>query len=213
MMDASPLFASLVLAWSAYFIAVVSPGPATLAISGTAMGHGRRQALALANGVLTGSLIWAVLAGTGMAAVVTKLAYGLVALKIVGGCYLLYLAVKSFRAAMRRDAPEMAPALTGTPNLGAFYRRGLLIHLTNPKAIFAWVSLVSIGLPKDAGQGTIALFIGAAGIIGFLTFNTLALVFSAGAAVRAYRKGRRAIEGTMAVLFTLAGFKLLTTRL
>jgi len=45
MMDAPPLFASLVLAWSAYFIAVVSPGPATLAISGTAMGHGRRWRL------------------------------------------------------------------------------------------------------------------------------------------------------------------------
>lgn len=205
--------APLMLAWLAYFIAVVSPGPATLAIAGTAMGSGRRQAIALANGVLTGSFIWAVLAGTGMAAVVTSLAYGLMVLKIIGGCYLLYLAYKSFRAAIRTDAPEMAMKMAGNIGLGAFYRRGLYIHLTNPKAIFAWVSLVSIGLPKDAEPGTIMLFICGAAVIGFLTFNALALMFSSGVVVRAYRKGRRAIEGSMAVLFTLAGFKLLTTRI
>ena len=83
MMETTAFFGTLALAWTAYFIAVVSPGPATLAIAGTAMGHGRRQALALANGVLTGSFIWAVLAGTGMAAMVTGLAYGLMVLKIM----------------------------------------------------------------------------------------------------------------------------------
>ena len=45
-MDTPQLLGSLALAWIAYFIAVVSPGPATLAIAGTAMGHGRRQAVA-----------------------------------------------------------------------------------------------------------------------------------------------------------------------
>ena len=58
------LLGSLALAWTAYFIAVVSPGPATLAIAGTAMGHGRRQAVALANGVLTGSFFWAQASGS-----------------------------------------------------------------------------------------------------------------------------------------------------
>nr|WP_272213440.1 LysE family translocator [Marinicella sp. W31]MDC2879396.1 LysE family translocator [Marinicella sp. W31] len=212
-MDTAALFGPLALAWTAYFVAIVSPGPATLAIAGTAMGHGRRQAVALANGVLTGSFFWAVLAGTGMAAVVTKLAYGLVALKFIGGFYLLYLAYKSFRAAWRPDAPDIAPKMDGHPGLAIFYRRGLYIHLTNPKAIFAWVSLVSIGLPKDAGNATIVLFIAGAVVIGFMTFNTLALMFSSGVVVRAYQKGRRAIEGTMAVFFTLAGCKLLTTRL
>ncbi|QQM30711.1 LysE family translocator [Martelella lutilitoris] len=212
MMDTPQLLGSLALAWAAYFVAVVSPGPATLAIAGTAMSQGRQQAVALANGVLTGSFFWAVLAGAGMAAVVTKLAYGLMALKIIGGCYLLYLAYKSFRAAMRADAADMAPKIAGRLSLGAFYRRGLYIHLTNPKAIFAWVSLVSIGLPKDADHGTIILFIAGANIIGFLTFNALALMFSSDVVVRGYRKGRRAIEGTMAALFTLAGLKLLTTR-
>ncbi|WP_319518417.1 LysE family translocator [uncultured Martelella sp.] len=212
-MNSAALFGPLVLAWTAYFIAVVSPGPATLAIAGTAMGHGRRQAIALANGALTGSFFWAVLAGTGMAAVVTKLAYGLMVLKIVGGCYLLYLAFKSFRAATRSDAHAMVPKIAGRSGFGTFYRRGLYIHLTNPKAIFTWVSLVSIGLPQNAGYGTIILFIVVAEFIGFLTFNTLALLFSSGVVVRGYHKARRAIEGTMAVLFTLAGFKLLTTRI
>jgi len=38
--------------------AIASPGPATLAIAGTSMNHGRRFGGYLAAGVLTGSLFW-----------------------------------------------------------------------------------------------------------------------------------------------------------
>lgn len=209
-MPLTELVPTLGLAWLAYFIAVVSPGPATLAIAGTAMAGDRRRAIALANGVLTGSFCWALLAGTGMAAVVTKLAYGLVVLKCLGGLYLLFLAWKSFRSAMRTEVLETA--VSASASLATSYRRGLLIHLTNPKAIFAWVSLVSIGLPAGADPQVIAVFIAGALVIGFLTFNGLAVLFSSSLVVRGYRRARRGIEGVMAAFFAFAGFKLLTTR-
>jgi threonine efflux protein len=49
-------------------VAAASPGPATLAIVGTAMADGRRTALRLALGVLSGSLIWSIAAAAGLAA-------------------------------------------------------------------------------------------------------------------------------------------------
>ena len=49
----------ILLGW---MVAIVSPGPATLAITGTAMEGGRARGLALAWGVVTGSAVWGTLA-------------------------------------------------------------------------------------------------------------------------------------------------------
>jgi threonine efflux protein len=204
---------TLAMAWGVYFLAVVSPGPATLAITGTAMARGRAAGMAMATGVLTGSYIWACLAALGMSAVLTRFAYALVILKVAGGCYLLWLGWKNFRSALKRDEDNVTEHSSGVATLRALYLKGLGIHLTNPKAVFVWLSLVSLGLPAHATPQTIAIFIGGAMVIGLISFNLLAIVFSTGPMMRGYRKARRGIEGFMAAFFALAGFKLLVTKL
>ncbi|WP_338405350.1 LysE family transporter, partial [Achromobacter xylosoxidans] len=54
----------LAMVYGTYLIATASPGPSTMAIMATAMRDGRGPALALAAGVVTGSLFWALLAAT-----------------------------------------------------------------------------------------------------------------------------------------------------
>lgn len=54
--------ALLVFAW---MVAGGSPGPATLAISGTSMGHGRKAGLTIAAGIVGGSASWGIAAGMG----------------------------------------------------------------------------------------------------------------------------------------------------
>ena len=49
----------LAMVYGTYLIATASPGPSTMAIMATAMRDGRGPALALAAGVVTGSLFWA----------------------------------------------------------------------------------------------------------------------------------------------------------
>ena len=46
-----------------------SPGPATLAISGTSMAHGRKTGLLLAAGVVIGSATWGIAAALGFSAI------------------------------------------------------------------------------------------------------------------------------------------------
>ena len=55
----------ILLGWA---LAGGSPGPATLAISGTSMSLGRGAGLAIASGVIAGSASWGVAAGLGMSA-------------------------------------------------------------------------------------------------------------------------------------------------
>ncbi|MFT4159520.1 LysE family translocator [Shinella sp.] len=214
MTDLTPYLSQLAVAWTAYLIATASPGPAIVAIIATSISQGRRAGLALASGVLTGSYIWAILTASGLSALIRAYGEAIIVLKIVGGCYLLWLAWNAYRAARRSEETyraEMAalPALSPRRQ----YLKGLGIHLTNPKAIFNWIMLTSLGMPPGAPGGVMATFIAGCMAMGICVFLGFALVFSLGPVHRAYLKARRGIEGVMAAFFAFAGFKLLTTRL
>ena len=194
-----------------YLIATASPGPSNMAIMGVAMGQGRKAALALAFGVLTGSMFWAVLAATGIAALLAAYATALFAIKIAGALYLLYLAYKSGRAALSPDHSRSQPAQIPAGSL-AQYRRGLLLHLTNPKAVLAWIAIMSLGLRAGSSPVSLqAIIFGCAGL-GVMVFGGYALLFSISPMVRAYHKARRWIEGVLAAFFGFAGLRLMLSR-
>ena len=106
---------NLPLILSAAFVASASPGPATLAIANASMQAGRKAGLALALGVSTGSLAWSIAAALGLAAIMASSAWALDVLRYAGAAYLMFLAFKSARSAIRGPAvishaqPEPAP--------------------------------------------------------------------------------------------------------
>lgn len=200
----------LAVAWSAYFIAVISPGPAVLALINTSMNKGRNAGMAFATGVMTGSLCWATLSTIGLAAVLSAYAELLVVIKIAGGLYLLYLAWKAFKSAASRDDTLRNAADLHAESLRRLYLTGLALHLTNPKAVFIWISLVSLGLPAGAPSSIMAVYVVGCLTIGLLSLNAMALMFSAAPVVKGYRKARRYIEACMGAFFAFAGFKMLT---
>lgn len=195
----------------AALIASCSPGPATLAIAGTSMASGRRYGLALASGITTGSLMWSVGAAAGLSVIMLANAWAFEVLRYFGAGYLLFLAVKSARSALRRGAP--ATSRVAAPTLGAAYRRGLLLHLTNPKAILFFGALYAVGLPAGTSPATLAVVILAIGLQSFLMFHGYALLFSSPPMTAGYAKLRRWFEAAFALAFGAAGFKILTARL
>ncbi|MBT9247536.1 LysE family translocator [Gemmobacter fulvus] len=203
-------FHPLMLVYLTYLVAVASPGPSTMAIMGVAMRQGRAAAVALALGVMTGSLIWAGLAAVGISALLARFAGALYAIKIAGGLYLLYFAWKSAKSALTAEARQIqtGPAMTR----GALYVRGVLLHLSNPKSILGWIAILSLGLRPDAAGYTLAAILGGCAVLGVVVFVGYALVFSTAVMGRAYLRTRRWVEGTLALLFGYAGIRLLLTR-
>ena len=198
----------LYMAYAAYVIAAASPGSSNMAIMGAAMSCGRRAATALTAGVVTGSWTWAVLAATGIAAVLSAYAQALLFIKIAGGLYLLHLALKAARSAMAPVPAELTPVAEGS-ELRSLYRRGLLLHVGNPKAVLGWVATISLGLqPGGPPYMPFAILLGCA-VLSVVIFGGYALLFSTPTMVRAYRKARRWIEGTLAAFFGAAGLRLL----
>jgi len=205
------LVSQLALVYGTYLIATASPGPSNMAIMATAMRDGRVPALALAAGVITGSLFWATLAATGISAVLAASAQALFVIKIVGGVYLLYLAFRTGRSALKRGT-GFANVQTGraTPRYRVLYRQGVLMHIGNPKAVLAWMAIMSLGLGESASDGTLPAIIGGCALLGVMVFGGYAIAFSTAPMIALYARLRRWIEGTVAVVFGVAGVKLLT---
>jgi len=195
----------------AALIATGSPGPATLAIAGTSMASGRPCGLALAAGVTTGSITWSIAAAAGLGVVMLANAWVFEVLRVIGAAYLIFLAVKSARSALKPYAPQ--PAKIITPSLSAAYRRGLLLHLTNPKAILFFGALYSVGVPAGSSAATLALVIAAVGLQSILIFHGYALLFSSPPLTAGYAKLRRWFEAVFALAFGAAGIKILTARM
>jgi len=207
------LLLSLLPVYAAYFLGTASPGPSNLAIMGLAMRQGRLPALTLAAGVITGSLFWALIVATGISSLLLAYAHALIAIKVAGGCYLLYMAFKAAKGARRKGEAEIPdPKISAVVPLRKYYLRGLFLHLANPKAILVWLAIISLGIHADASPWVLPFIVGGCACIGVVVFSSYALLFSTPTLSRAYLKSRRGIEGFFALFFTIAGIKLLLSR-
>ncbi|WP_206951599.1 LysE family translocator [Trinickia acidisoli] len=198
--------ANLLLAYAAYFVGTASPGPSNLAIMSIAANSGRKAALAFALGVISGSMFWATVATVGISAALIAYSHFIVAIKIFGGLYLLWLAFKSGRTALSMSVASSSKTDRPT-TLKSLYMKGVLLHLTNPKAVLVWVSIVALS-SNSSGAAHGAVIPGCA-IIGCSVFSGYAFLFSMDSARRLYARTRRALEGCLAVVFGIAGLRLL----
>ncbi len=212
-MDSISLYLpGILLAYAAFLLSILSPGPNILAIMGTSMSRGRSSGLALALGVSSGSVCWALLTAAGLSALLASYAFALTVIKIAGGLYLLWLAFKAFRSAASRQDIE-AGSLGGTElSPRAYFLRGLIIQMTNPKAALAWIAIISLGLQAGA-----PLWVAAVIVLGNSLFSVsihcfYAVVFSTAPMLRIYGRARRWIQGLLGAFFTFAGLKLLASR-
>lgn len=202
----------LILIYTTYFVATASPGPSNMAIMGTAMKQGRGAALALASGVIGGSMMWALLAACGVLTVLATFAQLLIVLKVGGGLYLLWLAFKAGKSAMRRPDEAEFAAISDKARFGKMFRQGILMHVGNPKAILTWVAIMSVALKPGAAASTLPMIIGGCATICVLVFGGYALLFSTALMAAFYRRIRRGLDALLACCFAIAGLKLVFSR-
>lgn len=201
---------SILLAYAAFLLGAMSPGPNILAVIGTSMSEGRKSGTALAMGIAMGSFSWGLLSAIGLTALLTTYASALFVIKIIGGCYLLWLGYKSLRsAASKYDLNTMT--LDGDKRSPRdFFMRGYLIQMTNPKAALTWIAIITLGLAPDAPIWVAGVIVTGATLLSVVMHGLYAVAFSTSFMVRVYSKARRYIQATLGVFFVGAGIKLLS---
>lgn len=107
----------------------LSPGPDNLFVLGQALAHGARSGWLVVCGLCSGLVVHTALVTLGVAALLATAPGTLLAVKIVGAVYLLYLAWRGWNPGPNSTDAGAMPQLSA-PRL---YRRGLIMNLTNPK--------------------------------------------------------------------------------
>ena len=212
MQDFTIYLPGILLAYSAFLLAIASPGPNILAVIGTSMSVGRQSGISLALGVASGSFTWALLTVFGLSAILATYASALLLIKIFGGLYLLWLAYKSFKSTASKHDIEAKELAGGRRTPFGYLQRGYIIQMTNPKAGLAWIAIISLGLQESA-----PLWVGFAIVVGTFIMSVVihvlyAVAFSTPAMVRLYGSARRIIQGVLGTFFAFAGLRLLTSR-
>ena len=205
--------ADFFLVASIYLVGIASPGPATIAIAATSLAHGRRTGLTLALGVVTGSIMWSIVAAFGFGALMMTHSWILEGLKVAGGAYLLWLGYKSVRSALRPNTALPTPRTVGDVRAINAYFKGLAIHMTNPKAVLFWGALFSMVVEPGHSPLSLVMLLVMTSALGVMCFCGYAIIFSTERAMTIYVKARRRIEAIFGLVFGALGITLLTTRL
>jgi threonine/homoserine/homoserine lactone efflux protein len=201
---------------AAVALLVLTPGPTMLMSMTNAIAHGAPKAMASASGSITAALGMILLSSLGLGAVLAASDTAFWILKLLGGAYLIYLGIKTFRSPVSSfdmpTASDLDQASAGM-SMRKLYLQGLLVGGSNPKALLFFAAF----FPQfvDASQAWAPQFAILALTFVAFEFTTLSLctLFAARIAPWLRQAGRaRVFNRVSGSLFAAMGCLLLAAR-
>jgi threonine/homoserine/homoserine lactone efflux protein len=152
----------------------LSPGPDNLYVIAQSLSNGTKSGIATTIGLVSGCIVHTTLLAFGVSAIITAsdtLFYGL---KVMGACYLLFLAYQVFRSNAQVDLKNKA----SKKSYLQLFKLGVIMNLVNPKILIFFLAFFP-GFLWDESQNTIYQFY-VLGIIfmviSFIVFSGLAIL-------------------------------------
>lgn len=137
-MSISPF--DLLLYAGAIFLLFLTPGPVWVALIARAVSGGFHSAWPLALGVVVGDVIWPLVAVFGVSYLVSVYADFMIVLKYIGAVMFLIMGISLLRKPMQ--TLEDGNARLTRPGMWAGFIAGILVILSNPKAILFYMGVL-----------------------------------------------------------------------
>lgn len=191
-------------------VGIMSPGPDFLAVSYAAITGLRRDAAAVAAGVVLGNGIWAGAALLGVGALFALFPSLFLAIKLSGAAYIAWLGIQLLRSA-RTPLPERTAA-DPSMSLGTSFAKGLSTTMANPKAALYYASALSSAAPENASMLLLGWMLTAVVAVAVVWFSLVVLVLSTPRAGNAFRRFKVYFESLFGVLLLAFGLKQFLSR-
>ncbi|SFD51095.1 LysE family translocator [Roseivivax sediminis] len=181
-----------------------TPGPSTLFIVNNAIAYGWRRALSALSGDLVAIATLATLSVLGLGVLLETYPAALLALRLAGAAYIIWLGSTFFRPRPLHDRTEVTET--------AYVRSGVVLWLhsfgvgiSNPKAVLFFAALFPQFLPADSGTATLALLVLTFVVVKFVVLGGYAL--GARHVLRMIHKPEHARRGRMltGIIFMVFG--------
>lgn len=190
-------------------VGAMSPGPSFLMVARTAVASSRSAGLAAALGMGLGGVSFAIAALAGLQAVFAAVPTLFLALKILGGLYLIYLGYRIWRGAAAPLAVQSEAAETTENDARRSFLLAAGTQLSNPKAAIIYASVFAAFLPPNfsislAVSTVLVIFLIEAG-----WYTLVALVLSSSQPRAAYLRFKSWIDRSAGAVMSLLGVKLI----
>jgi threonine/homoserine/homoserine lactone efflux protein len=186
-------------------IIIAIPGPDMLLSVSRGLTGGRSAGTAHAFGVGLGIMLHSLLAAFGVSTLLTASETAFWAMKIVGGCYLIYLGIAQWRSTEVAVALDAPPA----PWMQIFWR-GVLSNALNPKVALFVLAFIPQFVVTDAAAGSpLIQMLSLGAIFSVLTIIAYGSLSAAAGSVSAWLKSHptymRGVSRVSAGLFVASG--------
>ena len=117
----------------------LTPGPDTAYILGRSIAQGREAGIASALGICVGSIFHTCAAALGFSAILATSALAFVAIKLLGGAYLIFLGIKML---LDRRKHLSLPTNFRRRTTAAAFRQGIFTNILNPKVALFFLAFL-----------------------------------------------------------------------
>lgn len=148
-----PLFAAYL---SLTFALVITPGATTAVVVRNALAGGWRGGTWAALGAAAGNSTHATIAGLGAGVVITRSPSLYTGIQLAGGCYLLWLGLRSAARALGHHPLPASDVILAPDRPGLSHhawREGVSVNLLNPAIITFYLAVVPSFMPSPAPRG------------------------------------------------------------
>jgi len=139
----------------AHFLALLSPGPDFVLVVKSAIKNEGKNAIGIALGIASANALYIGLCLVGVGSILAASVSVMIALKVIGGLFLIYLAVQALRA--RKSSYEqlnIADSATANSSKSTFlteFLTGFMSGILNPKNLLFYLSLFTVVLTPEVG--------------------------------------------------------------
>jgi threonine/homoserine/homoserine lactone efflux protein len=174
-----PDLTQVALFFAAAFALAITPGPGIIYVAARTLAGGRGEGVASSFGTGLGGMVHVLAGSLGVSAVVLASAELFTALKLVGAAYLVWLGVRTFRAARRDASTSLAGAASPPAGPWRAFREGVVVEALNPKTAAFFLAFIPHFVDPAAGSVALQFM-----VLGFVSvaLNTLADIVVAFAA-------------------------------
>lgn len=119
----------------AYLVTTLSPGPNVLLVLKNSIQLGWKSAFITVLGNLTCQLMVVCLVAVGVGKLIQELPLWFVAMKLIGGAYLVYLGIKSLRSSRKSCFSRTIEKPPTVKSSGSLFFEAFLVSASNPKTL------------------------------------------------------------------------------
>ena len=200
---------TLISVFAIFIPALMLPGPDFVAVVRSSMTRGTKAGLQTTIGVSAGLGLYAMLSLLGLSTLLVEYQWLTWTVRVLGGCYLIYLGMKLIRARPKADDFALTSDETTSKQRGNPVLFGFLVTMTNPKAIVLFASVFATAVTAETPIWLMVLMIGLVILSALVWYTIISLFMYSAPVMKRFAHAQHWIERVAGVCFIAIGGRIL----